>query len=114
MSAPDADTALRVARELVRERLIACASVVPAVTSVYRWEGEVREDAEALVVMKTRTALLPRLFERAAEMHPYQVPELLAGPVATGLAAYCGWVMDETAAVQNGISQRDHCCPVKS
>ncbi|HET7230846.1 MAG TPA: divalent-cation tolerance protein CutA [Longimicrobium sp.] len=97
MTAPDADTAARVARALVDERLIACANVLPGATSIYRWEGAVHAEPECLVVMKTREALVPRLVERAAELHPYSVPELLALPVMDGLPAYCRWVMDETA-----------------
>ncbi|HYJ79455.1 MAG TPA: divalent-cation tolerance protein CutA, partial [Longimicrobiaceae bacterium] len=75
MTVPDAATGERIARALVGERLIACANLVPGVTSVYRWEGEVRAEGEHLVVMKTRGALLDRLFARAAELHPYDVPE---------------------------------------
>jgi len=97
MTAPDAETAQRIGRALVDERLIACANVLPGVTSIYRWQGAVHADAEVLVVMKTRGALVSRLMERAAELHPYEVPELLALPVADGLPAYCRWVMDETA-----------------
>ena len=97
MTAPDAEIAASVARALVDERLIVCANVLPGVTSIYRWQGAVHADAEVLVVMKTREALVPRLVERAAELHPYEVPELLALPVMDGLPAYCRWVMDETA-----------------
>ncbi|HET7462319.1 MAG TPA: divalent-cation tolerance protein CutA [Longimicrobium sp.] len=97
MTAPDAETAGRVAHALVNERLIACANLLPGVTSIYRWQGAVQADAEVLVVMKTRDTLVPRLMERAAELHPYQVPELLALEVSDGLPAYCRWVMDETA-----------------
>lgn len=96
MTAPDADTARRVARALVDERLVACASLVPGVTSLYRWEGAVEEAAEVLVVMKTRAELVPRLAARAAELHPYQVPEVLALEVDGGLSAYCRWVLEET------------------
>ena len=96
MTAPDADAARRVARTLVDERLIACANLVPGVTSLYRWQGAVEEAGEVLVVMKTRASLVPRLFERAAALHPYDVPELLALPVSDGLAAYRRWVVEET------------------
>jgi periplasmic divalent cation tolerance protein len=96
MTAPDAQTAARISRALVDERLVACANLLPGVTSIYRWEGEVEEAGEVLVVMKTRAALLARLLERAAELHPYEVPELLALPVADGLPAYCRWVVQET------------------
>jgi periplasmic divalent cation tolerance protein len=93
---PDAETGLRIARALVEERLIACASLVPGVTSVYRWEGEVRADGELLLVMKTRRALLPRLSERVRELHPYALPEVIGLPLEGGLPAYCQWVGDET------------------
>ena len=96
MTAPDADTARRIARTLVDERLIACANLLPGVTSIYRWQGATEEAAEVLVVMKTRPGLLDRLFARAAALHPYEVPELLALPVAGGLEAYCRWEAEET------------------
>jgi periplasmic divalent cation tolerance protein len=96
MTAPDAEVAERVGRALVRERLAACATVIPGVTSVYRWEGEVRADAEVQVLLKTRRALVDRLFRRAAELHPYEVPELVAAPLAGVSEPYRRWVLDET------------------
>ena len=96
MTAPDAEVAERVGRALVRERLAACATVIPGVTSVYRWEGEVRADAEVQVLLKTRGALVDRLFRRAAELHPYEVPELVAAPLAGVSEPYRRWVLDET------------------
>lgn len=96
MTAPDAEAAGRVARALLDERLIACANLLPGVTSIYRWQGAVHADAECLVVMKTRAARVPRLLERAAALHPYDVPELLALRVDGGLPEYCRWVLEET------------------
>ena len=98
-SVPDAGVGRRLARALLMERLIACANVVPGVTSLYRWEGEVREDDECLLVMKTRSELVPRLVGRIPELHPYALPEVLALGVEEGLPAYCRWVMDETGGV---------------
>ena len=95
-TAPDAAEAGRIARALVDERLIACASLLPGVTSVYRWEGQVQSEAEVMMVMKTRRALVPRLKERLPSLHPYQVPELVVAPVVDGLEPYCRWVRDET------------------
>ena len=95
-SVPDAGVGKRLARSLLQERLIACASLVPGVTSLYRWAGEVREEDESLVVMKTRSELVPRLIARIPELHPYELPEVLALRVADGLPAYCRWVLDET------------------
>lgn len=102
MTVPDGQTGERIARALVEERLVACANLVPGVTSVYRWEGEVHTDAEHLVVMKTRRALLERLFARAAELHPYSVPELIAVDVQAGSRVYCRWVCDETVGAEDG------------
>lgn len=91
----DAAAAERLARRLVDERLIACANLVPGLTSVYRWKGSVQAESEVLLLMKTPRARVDRLFERAAELHPYEVPELLALPVEAGLEAYCHWVAAE-------------------
>lgn len=95
-SVPSDEAGRRLARALLEERLIACANLVPGVTSLYRWEGEVREEGETLVVMKTRAELVPRLVERIPRLHPYELPEVLAMRVEDGLPAYCRWVLDET------------------
>ena len=97
-SVPDHEVGRRLARALLQERLIACANLVGGVTSLYRWEGEVQEEGESLVVMKTRAALVPRLVARIPELHPYELPEVLALRVDDGLPAYCRWVLDETVA----------------
>lgn len=91
-TAPDAATAERLAGQLLEERLIACANIVPGVRSVYRWEGETRHDDEVLILLKTTGASVPSLTERVTALHPYDVPEVLALPVAAGLDAYLGWV----------------------
>ncbi|HEU0012438.1 MAG TPA: divalent-cation tolerance protein CutA [Longimicrobium sp.] len=95
-TAPDAETAARIARALVQERLVACANLVPGLTSVYRWEGAVEEAAEVLLLMKTRRELVGPLKERIAALHPYQVPELVSAPIEDGLPAYLDWVRAET------------------
>ena len=92
----DAEQAARIGRALVEERLIACANLVPGLTSIYRWQGAVQTDAEVLLLMKTRRALVPRLKERLPQLHPYQVPELVVTEVTDGLEPYCRWVRDET------------------
>jgi periplasmic divalent cation tolerance protein len=95
-TAPSAEVAETIARALLDERLIACASLLPGVTSLYRWQGAVQRDAEVLMVMKTRRERVPALLRRLPGLHPYDVPEALALPVVDGLPAYCRWVMDET------------------
>jgi periplasmic divalent cation tolerance protein len=95
-TAPDAEQAGRIARALVDERLIACANLVPGLTSIYRWQGQVQSEPEVLLLMKTRRSLVPRLKERLPQLHPYEVPELVVTEVTDGLAPYCDWVRGET------------------
>ena len=92
MTVPDLHTAEAVVGSLVAARLTACASILPGVTSLYWWEGEVQRSSEVLVVMKTPTECVDALISRAAELHPYDVPELLALPVENGFSAYLAWV----------------------
>jgi periplasmic divalent cation tolerance protein len=92
VTAPDMETAEGLARALVEERLAACANVVPGVVSVYRWEGEVRRDAEVLMVLKTTESGAVALERRVVELHPYEVPEVLTLSVTGGHAPYLSWV----------------------
>ena len=91
----DVDTAARIARTLVEERLAACVNLVPTVRSIYRWQGEISDDPEALAIMKTTAERYPALAARLAELHPYQVPEILALPIAAGHAPYLSWLAGE-------------------
>ena len=96
---PDADSAGRLARTLVEERLAACASVLPGVRSVYRWQGAVEEADEVLLLVKTTRARLAALAERVQALHPNELPELIAVEAAGGLPAYLDWVVAETRPV---------------
>lgn len=94
-TAPDTEVARAFATRIVEERFAACANVVPGVTSIYWWEGAVRQDGEVVVVFKTTCARLDALRARILELHPYDVPEVLAFPVAEGSADYLSWVAKE-------------------
>lgn len=96
MTAPDRETGLSLARSLVQERLVACGNVIPGLRSVYWWEGEVEEADEVLVLLKTRADRVTALIERAAELHPYDVPEVLVGEVSEGFGPYLEWVIRES------------------
>ena len=96
MTAPDQEVALTLVRELVEDHLAACGNVVSGLTSVYRWEGQVESAQEVLVILKTSRTRVEALLERAAELHPYEVPELLVLPVEEGHPRYLQWVLDET------------------
>jgi periplasmic divalent cation tolerance protein len=98
MTAPDADTAARIARALVEERLAACVNLVPGVRSIYRWRGKVEDEAEVLLVAKTRADRLGPLAKRLRELHPYELPELVALGDAGGLEEYLDWVREEARA----------------
>ena len=69
-----------------------CIRDSPGIRSIYRWEGKIHDDAEALLVLKTVRRALPELKLRLQELHPYQVPELLVLPVEDGLPAYLEWL----------------------
>jgi periplasmic divalent cation tolerance protein len=97
-TAPDWDTAARIARALVEERLAACANLVPGVRSIYRWQGRVEDAAEVLMVLKTRADRVDALGDRLRALHPYELPELVALPAAGGLAGYLDWVLEEARA----------------
>ncbi len=97
VTAPDAPTAARLGRALVEERLAACANLVPGVRSIYRWQGDVREDAEVLLVLKTRTERCAALAARVKDLHPYELPEVLELPATGGSDAYLAWVRTESS-----------------
>jgi periplasmic divalent cation tolerance protein len=89
---PDADTAARAGRTLVEERLAACVNVVPGLRSIYEYGGKLCDDAEVLCLFKTRRALYPAFRDRMTALHPYEVPEIIALPLAEGNAPYLAWL----------------------
>ena len=96
VTGPDAGWLAGYTRTLVEERLAACGHQLTAIRSVYRWEGEVHDDAEARVALHTRRSLVPALVARTRELHPYAVPCVLALPVTGGDPDYLRWVLAET------------------
>jgi periplasmic divalent cation tolerance protein len=92
VTVPDHETALRLSRRLVQSELVACANVVPGLTSVYRWKGDVQEDSEELLILKTSARLVPKVLETVSREHPYDVPEGLVLTVAHGLEPYLAWI----------------------
>ncbi len=94
ITAPSEEVARSIARALVEERLAACVNILPGLTSIYRWQGEVAEDQEVLLIIKTTTFAFPRLKERVLALHPYTVPEIIALPIAEGHGAYLDWLRE--------------------
>ena len=93
---PDAATADRIAGTLVAERLAACVGVMQGLRSVYRWHGAVEHADEVQLQIKTRSECLPALTARIGELHPYELPEVIAVEAAGGLAPYLAWVAEQT------------------
>lgn len=89
---PDRDTAGQIAEALVSERLAACVNIVADITSVYRWKGEVEKAPELLLIIKTRQAVYETLQDRIQDLHPYELPEVIAVSVDNGLPAYLDWI----------------------
>lgn len=93
---PTAEGARTLVRGLLDARLVACGTVLDHATSIYRWEGAIEESAEAQVILKTRRDRWDDLVGAVRAAHPYDVPELVAVPVADGLPTYLAWVTEET------------------
>jgi periplasmic divalent cation tolerance protein len=89
---PDEEVAEGIARTLVGERLAACVNLIPVVSSIYRWEGKIEHDTETLLLIKTTETRFDALSARLREMHPYDLPEIIASPVQRGLPDYLQWV----------------------
>jgi periplasmic divalent cation tolerance protein len=94
---PDPEKAAAVARVLVEEALVACVNLVPQVRSIYRWQGQVEDATETLAIVKTTRERYAAFAARLVELHPYDVPEVLAIPLAEGHAAYLTWVATSVA-----------------
>ncbi len=94
---PNSDSAVELARTLVAEKLAACANILPAARSIYRWQGKVEDANEVLVLIKTRHEHFDRVRARVLELHPYEVPEVLSIPVEQGYYPYLEWLARETS-----------------
>lgn len=96
VTTPTREEAAALARELVRRHLAACVNVVGPVSSVYEWEGQLRDDPEWLMIVKSSHQRLSALQQFLEEQHSYEVPEVLALSVRSGSARYLEWVLEVT------------------
>ncbi len=94
---PDLAVAQTIARSLVNARLAACVNILPGVQSVYRWQGAVEEATEVTLLIKTTQQSYPLLHQAIIDAHPYELPEVIAWPLADGHAPYLQWVSAETS-----------------
>jgi len=96
ITATDMDEAILIGKALVADKLAACANVFDGVRSLYRWEGEVQNDQEAVLILKTRTELVDAVTHRVRELHSYDVPCVVSWPIENGNSAYLNWIHVET------------------
>lgn len=96
-TAPDADVAARLARGLLDARLAACVSVVPGLRSFYVWDGEVKDEGEVQLLIKSRGLVFSDLDAWIREHHPYDVPEVIAVPIQAGSTRYLAWLEEQTS-----------------
>lgn len=109
VTAPNQTDARAIARALVGDGLAACVNVLGPIRSIYRWRGAIEDEAEYLLLIKTRARLYARLERRVRELHSYEVPEVIALPVEAGSAPYLKWLLDAT-----GPSLRQRAKPVSA
>jgi len=96
---PERSTAEALARELLATRLAACIQIGATAQSLYHWRGEIETATEIPLAIKTRAGLYPRVEETIRRHHPYELPEIVAVPIAYGLPAYLAWIVAETDAL---------------
>jgi len=97
VTTPSQDEAIKIADQLVKSHLAACASTIPTIRSIYWWEGKIVNDQEALLLIKTTSDKFTSLQETIQKMHSYKVPEIIALPVIKGFPPYLEWVHRETS-----------------
>ncbi|MGB1581631.1 MAG: divalent-cation tolerance protein CutA [Nevskiales bacterium] len=95
---PDQNVAAQIARQLVADKLAACVNILPGISSVYEWQGEVCQDEEVQLIIKTTHQAFDSLSQAIVAAHPYELPEVIAVPVKAGLPAYLDWLNNNVKA----------------
>ena len=93
---PDRETAERIVRALLEKHLVACGNVLPEVRSLYRWKGNIESSAEILVLFKLTAQNYAAFEKEIRALHPYEVPEVIAFPIAKGLPEYLSWIAESS------------------
>ncbi len=96
ITAPNENEAAKIARSLVEARLAACVNIIKNIRSIYTWQGNVEDDAETLMIVKTQKSLFDALSAKVKEIHSYEVPEIIALPIIEGAEDYLKWLKEST------------------
>jgi periplasmic divalent cation tolerance protein len=94
---PDLEVARRIVDRLIEGGFIACGNIFPGVESIYRWKGQIERSSEVLAILKTTKERYSNLESVFKEVHPYEVPELVATPISEGLPAYLAWIAENVS-----------------
>lgn len=94
----DAAEARRIVHALLSEQLIACANIIPTITSVFRWDDGIQEDTESVLLVKTQSMLFPAIEALVLAQHSYSCPAILRLPISGGHGPFLQWIEDETAS----------------
>lgn len=86
----------KIGRVLVEEKLVACANILHQIRSIYRWQGKICDEPEALMVLKTRSGRIQKIIQRIRSLHSYTVPEIIALPIVAGSKEYLRWIHEVT------------------
>jgi periplasmic divalent cation tolerance protein len=97
---PDRESANSLAQAVVEDGLAACVNIVPHITSVYRWQGQLQSDDELLLIIKTSAKAYGDLEGRITDLHPYELPEIIAVPIHVGLPGYLTWIDESLTGVK--------------
>jgi periplasmic divalent cation tolerance protein len=95
ITTPNVIEARKISKTLVEEKLAACCNIVQKVNSIYFWKGNIEDDSESLIIIKTKKEAFQQLVKRVKELHKYTVPEIIALPIIDGSESYLQWI-DET------------------
>ncbi len=90
------DEAEKMGRALVEEKLVACSNIISPIRSIYRWQGKICDDKEALIILKTKKKLFKQIEKRVKALHSYDVPEVISIPIIEGSNKYLSWLKNET------------------
>jgi periplasmic divalent cation tolerance protein len=97
ITAPAGEAAEEIGETLVNERLAACVNIVRGIHSIYSWKGKIERSSEDLLLVKTRAEMLERLTQRVVDLHPYDIPEVIALSLDAGYSPYLQWIDDVLA-----------------
>ncbi len=105
---PDQKTARKIAENLIDAELAACVNILPAGLSIYRWQGKVESAEENLLLIKTYKNNYSQVETMIQNLHPYELPEIIAVPITTGSPEYLGWLSENVSTLDDSKTEHDY------